>query len=220
MASQARTIRAIAAAVLAASATGAFAADEPATPAAKPAEEQVVVPKVERRDVRVPRLPSRDFSVSAFLGTYSTQGFDSTMVGGLRGGYHITEDFFVEATLGTTKVSDKTFQQVFPGTVILTQPRLTYYDVSAGWNIMPGEVFFGSKYAKASTIYLTGGIGSTRFNEQRRQTISFGLGARVFLRDWFAIQADVRDHMFKSDLLGNLRQTHNPEFTGGIAFFF
>lgn len=188
-------------------------------PAAANTDNQPVVPQVERRDVRVPRLPSRDFSVGAFVGTYSTQGFDSTMVGGLRVGYHVSEDFFVEGTFGSTKVSDKTFENIFGGNV-LREPRLTYYSASLGWNALPGEVFLGKNVAKASSIYLVGGIGSTRFDTQRRQTLHVGLGMRLFLRDWAAVQVDIRDHMFKSDLLGNLRQTHNPEFTGGVNFFF
>ena len=188
-------------------------------PAAANTDNQPVVPQVERRDVRVPRLPSRDFSVGAFVGTYSTQGFDSTMVGGLRVGYHVTEDFFVEGTFGSTKVSDKTFENIFGGNV-LREPRLSYYSASLGWNALPGEVFLGKNVAKASSIYLVGGIGSTRFDTQRRQTLHVGLGMRLFLRDWAAVQVDIRDHMFKSDLLGNLRQTHNPEFTGGVNFFF
>lgn len=215
----AHTLR-LAAAALAFTSLAAIAQTAPA-PTANTAntDNQPVVPQVERRDVRVPRLPSRDFSVGAFVGTYSTQGFDSTMVGGLRVGYHVSEDFFVEGTFGSTKVSDKTFENIFGGNV-LREPRLTYYSASLGWNALPGEVFFGRNVAKASSIYLVGGIGSTRFDTQRRQTLHLGVGMRLFLRDWAALQVDMRDHMFESDLLGNLRRTHNPEFTGGINFFF
>lgn len=206
-----------AAAVLVCASVAALAQSSTA-PAAN-TDNQPVVPQVERREVRVPQLPSRDFSVGAFVGTYSTQGFDSTMVGGLRVGYHVTEDFFVEGTFGSTKVSDKTYENIFGGSV-LREPRLSYYSASLGWNALPGEVFLGRSVAKASSIYLVGGIGSTRFDTQRRQTLHVGLGMRLFLRDWAAVQVDIRDHMFKSDLLGNLRQTHNPEFTGGVNFFF
>lgn len=212
----AHTLR-LAAAALAFTSLAAIAQTAP-VPTAN-TDNQPVVPQVERRDVRVPRLPSRDFSVGAFVGTYSTQGFDSTMVGGLRVGYHVSEDFFVEGTFGSTKVSDKTFENIFGGNV-LREPRLTYYSASLGWNALPGEVFFGRNVAKASSIYLVGGIGSTRFDTQRRQTLHLGVGMRLFLRDWAALQVDMRDHMFESDLLGNLRRTHNPEFTGGINFFF
>jgi len=42
---------------------------------------------------------------------------------GLRLGYHITEDFFVEGSYASTKVSDAAFRQVLPGGVFRTRPR-------------------------------------------------------------------------------------------------
>ncbi len=200
--------------------TLALAADPPPV-AEKAANQQVIVPEVDRRDIRKPRFPSNDFEVGVFGGTYATQNFGSSAVGGLRVGYHITEDVFVEAVYAQTKVSDEAFRQVLPGGVFAqTKERLSYYNVSAGYNLLPGEVFFGSTRAKASAIYLIGGIGSTKFNTQRRQTINFGLGARLFLTDKAALQIDMRDHVFSLDILGKRQNTQNLEMTGGFTYFF
>ena len=56
--------------------------------------DQIVVPEVTRREVKLPRFPSNDFDVGLYGGTFSTQNFGTSAVGGLRLGYHITEDFF------------------------------------------------------------------------------------------------------------------------------
>jgi outer membrane beta-barrel protein len=183
--------------------------------------EQVIVPEVERRDVTPPRFPSNDFEAGVFAGTYSTQNFGSSMVAGLRLGYHVTEDIFVEAVFAQTKVSDEAFRRVLPGGVF-EQPeeKLSYYNLSAGYNLLPGEVFIGSSRAKLSSIYVIGGVGSTSFNEQRRQTINLGLGMRLFLADWAAVQVDMRDHIFSLDLLGERDNTQNLELTAGMTFFF
>lgn len=189
--------------------------------ASAPANEQVIDPKVARRDVRVPKIPSSDFVFGAFAGTYSTENFGSNTVYGGRLGYHITEDFFVEGTYGESKVSDANFRQVLPGGVFPNlEERLTYYNLSAGYNLLPGEVFFGSRYAKASALYLIAGIGSTKFLEQRKQTVNFGLGLRVFYKDWGAVQVDLRDHVYSLDLLGRRQNTQNLELTAGFTFFF
>ena len=187
----------------------------------KPANEQVVVPQVDRRDVRTPRYPSKDFELGAFLGTYSAENFGSSMVYGLRLGYHITEDVFVQATYGTTEVSDEAFRRVLPGGIFANpKETLKYYNLSAGYNILPGEIFLGRNVAKASAVYVIAGIGSTDFISQKKQTINFGLGMRVLLRERFSVQVDIRDHVYSLDLLGENTSTNNVEFTAGLSWYF
>lgn len=188
------------------------------TPAAS---NQPIEPQVQRREVQLPSYPSRDIAVGAFVGTYATQNFGASTVSGLRIGYHVTEDVFVDATLGQTKVSDENFRQILPGGIFADRTQtLSYYAVSAGWNLLPGEVFFGRSRAKATQGYLVAGIGSTRFAGQKRQTVNVGFGFRLLWNDRLALQADVRDHMFSLDLLGKRQSTQNLEVTGGLTLFF
>jgi len=193
------------------------AADAPAADTS----DQVIVPQVERREVHKPRYPSNDFEIGLFGGSYTVQNFGTHPVWGVRLGYDITEDFFVEATYGRTKASDKEFRNILPGGIFTTeQEKLQYYDLSLGWNFLPGEIFIGKNWAKASTMYAIGGLGSTKFDSQRMQTWNFGLGAKLFLADWVALRADVRDRIYTLDLLGKRSSTQNPELTLGFAFFF
>jgi outer membrane beta-barrel protein len=192
-----------------------------AAQAQRPANEQVIVPQVDRREVKLPRFPSNDFEAGIFYGTYATQNFGTSPVTGLRLGYHITEDVFVEAVYAQTKVSDELFRQILPGGVITEEgAKLKYYNLSAGVNVVPGEAFFGKNVAKASAAYVIGGVGSTNFNQQRRQTINLGFGMRLYVKDWVAVQVDLRDHIFSLDLLGKLERTRNLEITSGITFMF
>jgi outer membrane beta-barrel protein len=211
-----RTLAAAAAPLLLAAAAQA----QQQAPAPAPTE-QVVVPQVERRDVKLPRIPSKDFSIGVFAGTYSTQNFGTSAVGGVKLGYHITEDVFVEGTYAQTKVSDESFREIFPeGIIPPGADKLTYFNFSAGYNVLPGEVFFGAKRAWASGLYLIGGVGSTKFNEQRKQTINVGFGLRVLVAERAALQLDVRDHMFPLDLLGKRQSTQNLEVSAGLTYFF
>ncbi|MDQ6685950.1 MAG: outer membrane beta-barrel domain-containing protein [Pseudomonadota bacterium] len=205
----------LAAAFLAAPFT-AFAADPP-----KPAGDQVVVPEVDRREIKIPKFPSNDFEMGLFGGTYATQNFGASAVGGIRLGYHITEDFFVEGVYAYTKVSDEDFRLILPGGVFpKPSVNVLYYNLSVGYNVLPGEIFFFGKRAKASAIYLITGVGSTKFDQQRRPTFNAGFGLRVFPADWMAVQFDVRDHVYSLDLLGKRQTTQNIELTGGLTFFF
>lgn len=197
------------------------ASGEPASPGLRPAGEQVIVPEVARRPIKVPRYPSNDFSIGLFSGVYSAQNFGSNEVDGLRLGYHITEDVFVEGVFARTKVSDATFRQILPGGVFPNGvEKLFYNNLSFGFNVLPGEVFVSRNTAMASSLYLVAGLGTTRFNNQRLQTVNLGVGSRVFLGEGAALQADMRNHVYSIDLLGERRITNNLELTVGVSFFF
>jgi outer membrane beta-barrel protein len=187
----------------------------------KAPNEQVIVPEVDRRPIKLPKFPSNDFEIGTFAGSYATKNFGTSLVYGVRLGYHITEDVFVQTVYGQTKVSDESFRQILPGGIFVNPTeKLSYYNVSAGLNILPGEVFFLRSRAFPSSLYIIGGIGSTSFNAQRRQTFNLGFGAKVYLKDWLSLQVDMRDHIFSLDLLGKRQSTQNLEFTGGLSFYF
>jgi outer membrane beta-barrel protein len=193
----------------------------------QPSNEQVIQPQVDRREIKLPKYPSKDFAIGVFGGTYSTQNFGSSGVAGVRLGYHISEDIFVDAVYAQTKVSDENYRQILSGG-LFAQPeeKLKYYNLSAGYNILPGEVFWGRNLAWASALYVIAGIGNTNFissdkvNRRNRQTINFGLGTRVLFWDRVALQVDLRSHHFTLDILGRNESTKNLELTGGVTFYF
>ena len=210
-------IAAVAALVsLAALAGPALAQDKPAA-----ADEQVVVPQVDRRDVDLPHFPSRDFEVGLFVGSYATENFGTSAVTGLRAGYHLTEDFFVEGAYGRTKVSDESYRQILPGGIFVNETEtLSYYNLSVGYNVLPGEVFIGAKRAKATALYVIGGVGSTDFVDQKRQTINVGFGWRMLFNDRSSVRLDLRDHIYSLDILGERKSTQNIEVSLGLSLFF
>ena len=200
-------------------AAASFAALAQSTPAAN--NDQVVIPQVDRRDIEKPKFPSNDFEIGLFTGTYATQNFGSSWVYGARLGYHITEDFFVEGAYGQTKVSDELFRQILPGGILVAgTEKLSYYNLSVGYNLLPGEIFIGGRRARPSQFYIVAGVGSTNFADQRKPTFNAGFGYRVYLADWVALQLDLRDHIFSLDLLGKRETTQNVELTGGLTFYF
>lgn len=197
------------------------AAAAQAVPPAPAAGEPVIVPQVERRDLKLPRIPSKDFEIGAFGGLYNAQNFGASGLGGLRLGYHVTEDVFVEGEVGRTRVSDASFRAILPGGVLASgRQSLDYGTLSVGVNVLPGEVFLGSRQARTSQLYLLGGIGSTDFVGQKRQTFAFGLGVKVLAAQRLALRVDLRDHVYTLDLLGQRERTHNLQMTAGVAWFY
>ena len=183
----------------------------------------VIEPVVARRDVKAPKIRSEDFEVGAYAGFMSIEDFGSNAVFGARLAYHITEGLFAEATYGQSNAGKTSYEILSGGqTPLLTdaQRRFRYYDISLGYNLLPGEVFIGRDHAFNSALYVLLGAGNTSFAGDNFFTATYGAGWRVLATDSIAAHFDVRDHMFNTDITGTDKTTHNIEFNLGATWFF
>ena len=144
------------------------------------------------------------------------------MTYGARLAYHFNEDLFAEATVGTAKAGRTSYEDLSGSLELLTdsEREFTYYDLSVGWNALPGEVFLGGRRAMPSSVYLSLGAGSTRFAGDDNFTLIAGAGLRLLVTDSIAAHLGVRDQMFESDLLGSKKLTQNLQFSLGLTAFF
>ncbi|MFO7324965.1 MAG: outer membrane beta-barrel domain-containing protein [Pseudomonadota bacterium] len=183
---------------------------------------RVIEPEVERREVRVARIDAENIEVGAFYGALSIEDFGTGPVQGLTAAYHVTEDIFFEAAFGRSKAG-RTSYETLGGNVQLLTPserRFTYYSLSLGYNLLPGEVYIGRSLAMTSALYLMGGVGSTEFAGDQRFTLNFGAGYRLLPTDWLAVHIEVQDRVFQSDLLGRDKLTNNISAHLGLTVFF
>ena len=189
---------------------------------AEPATPQVVEPRVKRRDVNPPGLDTENWEAGLFVGTISIEDFGASVSYGGRIAYHFTEDVFAEATIGTAEAGKTSYEDLSGSAELLTdsERQFTHYDLSVGWNALPGEVFLGGKRAMPSAVYFTLGAGSTRFAGDDHFTVALGAGLRVLANDWIAVHLDARNLAFETDLLGEDKLTHNLQFTFGLTAFF
>jgi outer membrane beta-barrel protein len=183
---------------------------------------QVVEPEVKRKDVRPAAIDTENFEAGAFVGMISIEDFGSSVSYGARIAYHFTEDVFAEATVGTAEAGRTSYEDLSGAAELLTdsERNFTHYDLSVGWNALPGEVFLGGERAMPSAVYFTLGAGSTRFGGDDHFTVALGAGLRVLATDSIAVHLDARNLAFDSDLLGESKLTHNLQFTVGVTAFF
>jgi outer membrane beta-barrel protein len=182
----------------------------------------VIQPEVERTDFDEARIDTENFEITAFFGLMTIEDFGTNAVYGARAAYHITEELFIEGAIGTTEGGETSYEVITGGAPLLTDDErsLLYYNASLGFNILPGEAFVTRNLTFNNDLYLIAGIGSTDFAGEDRLTINFGAGYRLYIRDYFAIRADFRDHVFNMNVISADKLTHNPEFTLGASFFF
>jgi len=182
----------------------------------------VIEPDVARREIEVPKIDTEDFEVGILMGQISVEDFGVNTVAGGRFAYHVTEGFFVELAAGRADTELTSFERLSGAAQLLTEDdrEYSYYNVSLGYNIFPGEHFIGKNRAMNTETYVIGGVGKTTFAGDDRFTINFGMGMRVMPLDWLAVHGDIRDHVFDIDLLGQEKTSHNLEATLGVTFFF
>ena len=198
-----------------------FGREEAPPPSAEPPG-QVIEPEVERRRIKEPKIDREDFELGAYAGVMSIEDFGANVVYGARLAYHVTDGFFVEGTIGQSEGDLTSFEQLSGGARLIddSERTLTYYNLSLGYNVLPGEVFIGQNRAFNTNLYFVAGLGSTRFAGDDRFSVSFGAGYRLLLTDSIALHLDFRDHLYDIDLFGEEKTVNNLEGHLGLTVFF
>ena len=185
--------------------------------------EQLIQPEVQRREIKLADIDTEDFEVTAFYGILSVEDFGVNTVYGARFAYHINEDLFVESSLGFSKAGQTSYQRISGQPLPQLsddEHNITYYNVALGYNLLPGESFLTQNTSFNSTVYVSGGMGSTTFAGSDRLTLNLGGGFRLLVTDFIAFKIDVRDHIFNIDVLAEDKTANNIELTFALSIFF
>jgi len=182
---------------------------------------RVVDPEVPRRKITVPKVHSRNIEVGVNYGVLSIEDFGTHPEYGVTAAYHVTEDWFFQAEAGRSNAGETSFETL-SGIQLLTgsERRFTYYDLSLGYNFLPGEAFLGRGHAMTSNFYLIGGIGGVDFAGDTKFAVNFGAGYCVVPTDWLAVHITVQDRTYESSLFGSNKLTNNIEARIGTTVFF
>jgi len=184
-------------------------------------QEPVIQPEVKRRKIKDSDIETDNLVLTAFAGMLSIEDFGVKPVYGLRLDYYVTEDFFFQGTFGLSKAGTTSIERLGGLNVLSDEQRkYTYYDISIGYNLLPGEAFLGRNLAYNTALYVVAGAGTTKFAGENRFTITVGGGYRVSIKDWLGVHLDFRDHIFNIDVTGVSKDTHNFETTLGISYVF
>ena len=182
----------------------------------------LIEPEIERVEFDESKIDSQDFEIAAYVGFLAIENFNTDIVVGIKLAYHISEDFFVQASYGTADAGETSFEKLSGGAPLLSddERQLEYYLVSLGFNLLPGEAFLTDATTYNAVFYLTGGVGTTTFAGEDRFTIEYGAGYKVLFADSLSIDVGMRNLVFNMDIFGSVESTNNLEFTVGLNLFF
>jgi outer membrane beta-barrel protein len=192
------------------------------TAAAATVQPTVIEPEVERRKIKVPKIHSENFEIGPYFGEISIEDFSAAPVAGVRVDYHVTEDFFFEANYGRAKAGKTSYETLAGNVQLLTdsERRYSFYNLSLGYDFLPGEVFLGRARTYTSGLYLLGGVGSTSFAGDQKFSVNFGAGFQVLPTRWLSLRIEAQDMVFRSDLLGVDRLKNNLMAHIGATVYF
>ena len=94
----------------------------------EPDRNPVIDPQVERREIRRSRIDTEDFELGAYVGVLSIEDFESNVVYGARLAYHLTEDFFLEGTVGQSRAGRTSYENLSGSADLLTDSDLGHPD--------------------------------------------------------------------------------------------
>lgn len=198
-----------------------FAATEVAAQSDEGTEGGLIEPQIERVEFDESQIDSYDIELAIYGGLLAVENFDTNFVAGFKLGYHVSEDFFVQASLGRSEVGETSFEKLSGGAPLLSgsERRVEYYLLSLGFNLFPGEAFFTDSTTFNTVFYVSGGVGSTRFAGDDRYTMAFALGHRTIFADGFSLDFEMRDLIWEMDIFGSEDITHNLELTVSLNLF-
>lgn len=176
---------------------------------------QVIDPDSQRPKVAVKQIQPEDFEVGGYVGALRSPDARALGVYGVRGTYHKSEDFFVEAHYEFASTFGYNQARSLVGADEIEDIDYSNYGLSMGWNALPGDLYFGRSYTLPFQLYLVGGAGYTSYEDDNFATYSVGGGVRLLPQDWWSLRLEVRDQIWSVN-----GTDHNAEVTFGLAYYF
>ena len=185
-------------------------------------ETTLIEPQIEREEFDESLIESDDFEVALYGGYLAIENFDTNIVVGVKVGYHISEDFFVQGAFGLSDSGETSFERLTGGAPLLSddEREVEYYLISLGFNLFPGEAFVTDSTTFNNVFYLSAGVGTTAFAGEDRFTIAYAFGYRTLFADGFSLDVEMRDLIWELDVFGETENTNNLEFTVSMNLFF
>lgn len=162
--------------------------------------------------------------LSAMGGYYAADLYSSNWLVGGAYTFHFSEDLGLEASVQFTRfrtAATDIYERRYPQVQVLERTD------------RPGRLYFGHlvwSFAYGKLRWMGGGISRFDFNfafgagvtddsSSQGLTGSFGLGSKLYFGKWFAVRADLRDHVLRESLLGEDKLVNDLMMTLGISVF-
>jgi outer membrane beta-barrel protein len=177
--------------------------------------------KRKRRDVR-DRLfqQTNRHEITVLGGYYSSDLFDGTWVAGGAYAYHMTEDFAIEAHAAMTHITSSPGSELEQRYVVLgtKNRRELLYQADLVWDPAHGKLRLGGAIQHFD-LYIAAGGGVIDSVLSSDIAANAAIGLKFYLGRAMAIRLDVRNYVYRQQLLARKEWVDDVTTTLGISLF-
>jgi outer membrane beta-barrel protein len=155
-------------------------------------------------------------------GYYVSDLLDGTFVVGGAYTYHLTEDAAIEASFGYSRVSSSVaarLEQDRGVTILPKQDRVYLVFTDLIWSPVHGKMRMFADSIIHFDIYGAAGVGIIDNATSFGAAGQFGLGTKIFLSPSWAVRLDVRDQLYKQQILSVRQYVNDFSLTLGVSVF-
>jgi len=155
-------------------------------------------------------------------GYYVSDLLDGTFIVGAAYTYHINEDVGIEASFGFSQVRStvaKRLEQDRSVTVLPPADKVYLVFTDLIWSPVHGKLRMFADTVLHFDIYGAAGVGLIDNATSLGAAGQFGLGSKLFLGRSWAIRLDVRDHVYKQQILSSTSYVNDISLTLGVSLF-
>jgi outer membrane beta-barrel protein len=155
-------------------------------------------------------------------GYYVSDLLDGTFVVGGAYTYHLTEDAAIEASFGYSRVSSSVaarLEQDRGVTILPKQDRVYLVFTDLIWSPVHGKMRMFADSIIHFDIYGAAGVGIIDNATSFGAAGQFGLGSKIFLSPSWAVRLDVRDQLYKQQILSVRQYVNDFSLTLGVSVF-
>jgi outer membrane beta-barrel protein len=155
-------------------------------------------------------------------GYYVSDLLDGTYIVGLAYTYHVNEDVGIEASFGFSQVRSavaRKLEQDRGVTILPPEDRVYLVFTDLVWSPIHGKLRLFADTVLHFDIYGAAGVGIIDNSTSFGAAGQFGVGSRLLMGRSWAIRLDVRDHVYKQQILTVSQYVNDISLTLGVSLF-
>ncbi|WP_045825441.1 outer membrane beta-barrel domain-containing protein [Teredinibacter turnerae] len=184
-------------------------------------KQPILEPEKQAQPVKTASIDTEVFELGAYAGVLNIEDFNSNLITGFSFNYHFFGSYIAQLNYAVATASKAGFEENSGQNFLADDDYdFRYLSLNAGYKVLEGRSYLGSKRKMESAIYLLGGIETVEFADDSNIGVGLGASYRVVATDWLTINVDIKDHIVNRDFIGDSKLTHNTEFSLGINGLF